>query len=42
MYVKKNIISIFFFIRSKANSITAVSYVMNLYKKNFISLIYNL
>ena len=31
MYVKKNIISIFYFIRSKTNSIFAVNYVMNLF-----------
>jgi hypothetical protein len=33
MYVKKNMISIFYFIRSKVNSITVVKYVMNLLKK---------
>jgi hypothetical protein len=38
MYVKKNIISIFYFIRNKANSITVVKYVMNLLKKNVINL----
>jgi hypothetical protein len=33
MYVKKNMISIFYFIRSKANSITVVEYATNLCKK---------
>jgi len=37
MCVKKNIILICYFIRSKANSITAVNYVMNLCKKNVIN-----
>jgi len=42
MYVKKNMISIFYFIRNKANSITVVKYVMNLLKKNVINFDYAL
>ena len=42
MYVKKNMISIFYFIRNKANSITVVEYVMNLCKKNVINFGYAL
>ena len=42
MYVKKNMISIFYFIRNKANSITVVKYVMNLLKKNVINSSYAL
>ena len=33
MYVKKNTISIFYFIRNKANSIIVVEYATNLCKK---------
>jgi hypothetical protein len=42
MYVKKNMISIFYFIRNKANSITVVEYVMNSLKKNIINSSYAL